>query len=192
MRQATARGAGRPALPLLLSLLLLTPAAQASPRGPSLFDAVSDANACVLGGALHAACCAAVNRCAPPLCVPLQPHTAGGTRRRLLQTTLDLAATTNVVGKTPAIIGINAGHRAVGSNWPLWMSRLGTNSARVFLSALWGASLESWVGGSTKWGLSLSGTPVTDVESFQAAVAQLRTPAGHDPAQASSFANPVR
>lgn len=78
-----------------------------------------------------------------------------------------------------------------GSNWAQWMARLGVNSARVFLTATWGLSLESWVG-SSRWGQSLSGSPVTDEASFQAAVAELRTPAGHDPALVSRFANPVK
>lgn len=72
------------------------------------------------------------------------------------------------------------------------MQRLGVNGARAFLTSLWGSSLQSFVGGSTAWGNSLQGTPVTNLTAFQAAVAELRSPAGHDPAQSSSFRFPVR
>lgn len=74
------------------------------------------------------------------------------------------------------------------------MQRLGVNGARVFLTSLWGSSLYSFSASSTtsKWGKSLSGTSVTDLATFQAAVAELRTPAGHDPTATGSWAYPVR
>lgn len=76
----------------------------------------------------------------------------------------------------------------------MWLKRLGVNGARVFLTSLWGSSLETFVGGSTKWGKSLSGASVTDLASFQAAVAELRSPNGHDPSPAAValWTNPVR
>lgn len=116
--------------------------------------------------------------------------------RQLLQTTpttLDLTAAvpTATAGTTPAIIGVNMGHRYPGSNWPLWMKRLGVNGARVFLTTLWGSSLENFVSSST-WGTSLSGAAVTNAATFEAAVSQLRTPPGHDPASVSLWVNPVK
>jgi hypothetical protein len=68
------------------------------------------------------------------------------------------------------------------------MHRLGVNGARAFLTTLWGSSLYSFVGGtSTAWGKSLSGTAVNNLATFQAAVAELRTRNGHDPAKASLY-----
>jgi hypothetical protein len=117
-------------------------------------------------------------------------------RRRLAQTgsTLDLTAAgaASFSGKTPEIIGINLGHRFPGSNWPIWMRRLRVNGARVFTSALWGTSLQSFVGGSLKWGKSLTGVAVTNLAGFQAAVAELRTPAGRLNPAPSQFSHPVR
>ena len=52
------------------------------------------------------------------------------------------------------------------------------------------SSLSSWVGAS--WGRSQDGTPVSSQATWAAAVAQLRTPAGHSPASAGSFQNPVQ
>lgn len=73
------------------------------------------------------------------------------------------------------------------------MQRLGVNGARAFLTTLWGSSLYNWVGGTTTaWGKSLSGAAVTNLATFQAAVAELRTRNGHDPAMASSFKYPVK
>lgn len=120
----------------------------------------------------------------------VQASSDGAPRRQLLQTTLDLTATNTVGGKTPEIVAVNLGHRYPGSNWAKWMSRLRVNSARVFLTALWGSSLEGFVG-STNWGKDLKGTSVTSLPLFQTAVAELRTPAGHNPASAG-YANPVR
>ena len=103
---------------------------------------------------------------------------------------LDLAATAATAGTSPAIIGINSGHSYPnGSNWQQWMQRLGVNSARVFLDALWGSTLSTFVGSAT-WGTSLAGTAVTNLSTFSAAVAALRAPAGRSPA--SIFANPVQ
>ena len=82
--------------------------------------------------------------------------------------------------------------RYPGSNWPVFMQRLGVNGVRIFLTSLWGSSLETFAGGSTSWGKSLSGTPVTNLTSFQSAVAQLRTPNGHNPSSVGQFRNPVQ
>ena len=37
------------------------------------------------------------------------------------------------IGKTPRFLGINMGHRALGSNAWHFMRRMGVNSARMFL-----------------------------------------------------------
>lgn len=37
------------------------------------------------------------------------------------------------IGKTPRFLGINMGHRAIGSNAWHFMRRMGVNSARMFL-----------------------------------------------------------
>ena len=52
-----------------------------------------------------------------------------------------------------------------------------------------GGSIRSTVG-SSSWGKDMNGAPVTTLAQWQAAVAQLRTPAGRNPAFASTFANP--
>lgn len=73
----------------------------------------------------------------------------------------------------------------------LWHRRLGVNGARVFTSTLWNVGgLEAWVG-AARWGRSLNGTLVNTLADFQAAMATLRSPSGHDPAQAAQFATPV-
>lgn len=125
------------------------------------------------------------------------PHSgaAGASRhRRLAQaSSLTLTATITPAGKTPAVFGINVGHRHPSSNWQVWMRRQGVQASRAFLSSLWGSSLQTWVGGSSAWGKNLNGTLVNSSQAdFELAVAQLRTPAGHDPAQASKFKNPVK
>ena len=52
-----------------------------------------------------------------------------------------------------------------------------------------GGSIRTTVG-SSNWGNDLSGAPVTTLAAFNAAVAQLRTSQGRNPAAAGSFANP--
>ena len=93
-------------------------------------------------------------------------------------------------GATPVAIGLNVGHRFPGSNWAMWLRRLGVNSARVFLPTTGGQQLAGWVG-AENWGQSLGGEVVGNRTAFDAAVAVLRTPAGHNPALAYTFANPV-
>lgn len=51
-----------------------------------------------------------------------------------------------------------------------------------------GGSIKTTVTGT--WGNDLNNVPVTSLAGFNAAVALLRTPAGHNPASAGSFANP--
>lgn len=129
------------------------------------------------------------HRCAPDHAL-LQDQQAGP-RRRLQQTALTYTAQASTTGATPVMVGVNLGHRYPGSNWSMWMRRLGVNHGRVFLTTLWGSSLAGWVGSST-WGKSLDGADVATRAAFDAAVATLRTPAGHNPAMAGTFANPVK
>jgi hypothetical protein len=44
--------------------------------------------------------------------------------------------------------------------------------------------------GTANWGQDLNGAPVTSLATFNAAVAQLRAPAGHNPALAANYAYP--
>jgi hypothetical protein len=129
------------------------------------------------------------------LAPPLPAVSSQQQARALLQTTntLDLKATLTTSGTSPAIIGVNVGHRYPGSNWPIWLRRLGVNGARVFTTATWGSKLNSatWTG-TTNWGKSLSGVTVVDQTTFEAAVAELRTTAGHTPSSAASWAFPVK
>lgn len=143
-----------------------------------LFAALVLASACMQGS--HAA--AAIGKPAE------QP------RRRLAASApsaLTITAGASPSGKTPSIIGVNLGHRYPGSNWGAWMRRLAATSSRAFLASILGKDLQSFVGGADAWGKALDGTPVTSAAAFSAAATALRQPAGHDPAQASSFANPV-
>ena len=52
-----------------------------------------------------------------------------------------------------------------------------------------GGSIRSTVG-SSKYGKDMNGTVVTTFAQWQAAVAQLRTPAGRTPSAAATFVNP--
>jgi len=54
----------------------------------------------------------------------------------------------------------------------------------------WGRTTTCSDGGGPYWGRDQRGVPVSNVDDWQAAVALIRSWAGHDPAQASSFAYP--
>jgi hypothetical protein len=63
--------------------------------------------------------------------------------------------------------------------------------ARLFgTGGIAGSSLRTTVSGT--WGNSLDNTPVTSSATFEAAVARLRTPDGHNPARTSAFARPAQ
>lgn len=117
-----------------------------------------------------------------------------------LTTSFSLATTPS--GRTSQLLGINSGHN-YDPSWLTWTSHLGVTAMRVFGLAGtpgYGANttLQSWVVGGPSllpqgtWGASLSGSPVTNLASWQAAVSQLRSPAGHSPSSSGTWSNPPR
>lgn len=82
--------------------------------------------------------------------------------------------------------GVNAGHANPQSNWQMWLDRLEVNSFRLFLAPR--NDLRAAVGDS--FGKSLSGVVVSSLNQFDAAIAELRTPAGHNPN--AKWANPIQ
>ena len=113
------------------------------------------------------------------------------------QHTLSLSLQPNAASPTsPAVVGVNAGHRALGEpSYVAFMNHLGVNGYRLFgLGGIGNqaglrAVATSGVAASL-WGCDMRGAPVVDAKSFAAAVATLRSPAGRDPSQAASFAYP--
>lgn len=101
-----------------------------------------------------------------------------------------------ILGNSSDTCGINLGHRfTTDYSWISILKYFGVNSARSFgMNGLGTTStLQSFATQSSgTWGNSMNGTAVTDLASFQAAVAELRKPDGHNPAQALHYAYPVR
>lgn len=74
--------------------------------------------------------------------------------------------------KSPQYIGVNLAHYLPDSNTTLFLQHLGVNSVRVWLDALGGLSLKSFVG--SDWGKDLNCSLVTNETQFNAAVSALR------------------
>ena len=97
-------------------------------------------------------------------------------------------ATTAPSGVTPTIQGVNSGHN--GPDEVAWLRRMSVNSVRIFGAAGSMSTLQSFatsLGGT--WGADLNRSPVTNLASFEAAVALLSTPAGH--LDTTAWANPA-
>lgn len=88
---------------------------------------------------------------------------------------------------TSQTLAVNVGHNWDPS-WQLFMSRLGVKGARMF-GGTGGVKPRTLYGAA--FGKDLNGNMVTSGAAYTAAVAQLRTPAGHNSATAgASYSNP--
>jgi len=107
-----------------------------------------------------------------------------------------ITVTSTVSGTSPLILGLNLGHRNdLDKSWLSYFKYVGTNSARSFgLNGL-GVGYTTLQGLATAkggaWGNSLNGTAVTNLATFQAAVAELRKPNGHNPLYQNAYSSPV-
>lgn len=75
------------------------------------------------------------------------------------QGTANITVTTEVVGKTPTLIGYGQGHYMPGSNTSAWLKRSGANSLRIFMNAAFFAPQDD---------LAPFGDGVSDSASFEA------------------------
>ena len=103
------------------------------------------------------------------------------------QAQVEFTVSATAAGTGPPAIGVNAGHN-YDPSWVAWLQRLGVSGLRVFGLAGSLTTLEAFVGAS--YGSDLYGDPVTSYATFDAAIATLRTPAGHAPG--ASWPNPPR
>ena len=135
---------------------------------------------------------------ASPLLLPLLLLLlAPGAGAGVTQHTLALSPLPNLVSATsPATVGVNAGHRALGDpSYIAFMQHLGVNGYRLFgLGGIGNrAGLRSVATAGVRaslFGSDMNGAPVVDQPSFTAAVATLRSAAGRDPSRAGQFAYP--
>ena len=113
---------------------------------------------------------------------------ASATPVGLLNTSYVLS--TSRSGASPLTVGINSGHNHDAS-WTSWLQHLGVTSLRIFGLAGDLTTLQQFSATAFAWGSDLSGTPVTSVSSFHAAVAQLRSPEGRTP-PSNAYENPPK
>lgn len=100
------------------------------------------------------------------------------------------ASTAPLPFRSPAFAGVNVGHNWDPS-WVTYIKRMGVNAARIFGLAGPIPTLQKFVaGGGGTWGNDLNNNAVTTQLTFTAAIAQLRSATGRNPASASTFANP--
>jgi hypothetical protein len=99
--------------------------------------------------------------------------------------------TTTQAASSPGTIGVNMGHRAPGTNWQVWMKRLGVNGCRLFSKGPVTGTLSGFVG-SSNYGKDLNGAAVTSNSTFVAAIAELKQMKDLKSASPVTYAVPVK